>query len=324
MSFRTLLVLVAPLAALGGQDAEPPARANQPPLVDLADLKIVQYQPEHADVYELEELVFEMVGREFYVVERGGYGSSPVANVRVLGSGLILYDEPAQLERMQAALKELDRPREAEPEPQREPLEVMHYVPRFLSLDAISVALKSFQREVDDGDAYIDNFSRSRERSLFVVRETPERMGEIRGVLERIDVPAPQIVVTCRLVRGEPGDEDAGVPDELLKHLKTLLPQMGFRAAGFSMLQTSVDPGQHYKLGLQDDRGAAYELSFAPVAYDGKTHSLSVAQCRLEDVEEDRTLFTTATILRGGEYTVLGATGAQPLFAVVRIQPVSP
>ena len=318
-----VIVLIASFAPLVPQD---PGQANRPPLLKLDELEILQVQPKHLDVYELEELVVDMVGREFYVVERGGYTSTPVSNVRVLGSGLIFYDTDVHLKQMLSAVAQLDQPR-AEPaqaEPEFEPLVTMHYVPRFLSLDAVLKALGSFHREPYDGEDYVDNFSRSRERNLLVIRETAARLKEIRTVLERIDVPAQQIVVTCQLIRGELGGEDSGVADELLTNLKAMLPGMSFRSAGFSMLQSSVMPERQVNMQLQDDTGGVYALSFHPIAYDHKTASLSVVQCKMEDrTDQPRTLFTTSTIFRGGEYTVLGATGANPLFAVVRVQPVS-
>lgn len=316
-------MFVAALATFPSQD--PDQARIMPPLVDLAELQIVQYQPEHVDVRELEELVIDMVGREFYVRERGGYSAGGVTNVRLLGRGLVLYDTQEYVDRMLQALVKLDQPRPGEkPKAYPHAEELFEYIPRYLSLDAVLHALDSYGRQVIDGEQWVDNFSRARERSLLIVRESSVRIAEIKAVLARIDVPEAQVVVTCQLIRGVGRGEDTGVASELLGHLKALLPEMTFQAAGFSMLQSSVTPNQRVNLLIQDDKGASFTLSFTPVAFDRETGSLSVVKCSLETTGQPhgRQLFSTATIFRGGEYTVLGATGTEPVFAVVRVQPV--
>ena len=64
-------------------------------------------------------------------------------------------------------------------------------------------------------------------------------------------------------------------------------------------------------------------FTFRPIAYDAQTGSLSVSRCGLFQPDtpslDERTYFQTSAIFRGGEYTVLGAVGTEPVFLVVRV-----
>ena len=124
-----------------------------------------------------------------------------------------------------------------------------------------------------------------------------------------------------------------GLPSELETHLKKLVPQFEFTSVGFSLIRTSVDGGE-LKLSVATDGKVQYQLSFYPVAFDPRTGSMTVRQCSLvkhfthttskqagafslEKTSEE--VFSTSAILRGGEYTVLGATGREPIFLVLQL-----
>ena len=69
------------------------------------------------------------------------------------------------------------------------------------------------------------------------------------------------------------------------------------------------------------------------MAFDAHTGSMTVRECSLVKqhkehvgvpggiVTEIRTeeVFSTSVVLRGGEYTVLGATGREPIFVVLKL-----
>ena len=66
--------------------------------------------------------------------------------------------------------------------------------------------------------------------------------------------------------------------------------------------------------------GDGYGLRFHPLAYDTETGSLSVEDCALlyyQDVS-----FTTNTVLSADQYTVIGATGAKPIFVVIKVRKI--
>ena len=60
----------------------------------------------------------------------------------------------------------------------------------------------------------------------------------------------------------------------------------------------------------------SYRLELLPEAYDVETRSLT-ARCQFAG--RDDFGFETRTTLQGSEYTVLGAMGRDPIFAVLQI-----
>ena len=74
----TLLALGAPLV-LGSQDQA------GPPVFSVSELSIQTYQPEHVPSYDLIDIVGGMVGRTFYLEERGGILGDSIDNMSLLG-----------------------------------------------------------------------------------------------------------------------------------------------------------------------------------------------------------------------------------------------
>jgi len=144
------------------------------------------------------------------------------------------------------------------------------------------------------------------------------------ALLEKADRPQRQVLVTCYLLAGGVGLDSAGVPAELAQHLGKLVPDFGFRRIGFAMLQSSVAPSGLVRLKFDGPQRTGYTFTFFPTAFDRETNSMTVERCSLEwsGGEESTVIFSTSTVLRGGEYTVLGASGADPVFLAVRISPV--
>lgn len=318
MTILTLLLVAFPFF----QDPGESDPGQGPPLLSMEEVSLGQYTPEHVDADELEELAGGFVGREFFVKERGGYASDPVPNIRLLGRSLVLFDTAEYQKRILETLRELDQPGNRRERPPAEPLVEFEYRPRFLSMDGVLQSLGNFLRQVTDGESYFDNIGFSRERGVLVVRESAARGEEIRALLARIDVPQPQVVISCQLVRGTAGrGEDVGLPAELSTNLRKLVPGYSFEAVGFALLQSSAAPGGEVMLKLETSVEADYQLSFLPVAFDEEQSSLSVAKCKLTR-STGELIFTTDTMFRGGEYTVLGASGTDPDFVVVRVTPL--
>lgn len=326
------LLLCASVSAFATPTFQEDPEQQGPPLVSLDELVLQHYSPLHVELYELVELGKRMVGRSVYVKERGGYGSQAVSNLSVLGENLVLYDTEAYVAQMLASLKELDQPGSATRQGRSAPLATIEYTPSFISLDVALSALGSFQRMVSDRESSYPNISFARDRGLLVVRETKERLVEITELLERIDTPEPQMLLTCYLIRG--GEKSGGgLPAELTSNLEKLVPGFSFEQVGFGMLRAGVVPGGQIALRLDTNYGENFELSFIPMAYDAKTSSLSVANCTLQkrmrtqsgavsSVDAKTRVFSTDTLFRGNEYTVLGASGIEPIFVVVRVAPI--
>jgi len=322
-----VLALLTLHATAGTQEvAEPGASASASvPLLELNELELSHFSPKHAQVYELHRIASQLCGRSFFVVERGGLGSQPVPNLLLLGDQLVLYDSAQYVARLRDTLARLDE--QVGGADERAVAYVSaQYAPKNLSLDSALGALSSFARNLDDGNA---NLAAVPERRTLILRDYAERVAEMTKVLERLDVPEPQVQITCYLLQGKRGEPDTSTaPTELVTNLERLLPDLGFSSVGFGMLQSGVVPNRVVELGVEGADGLRFDVRFQPVAYDPSTGSMTVQRCQVElfDVSAPnratKSVLSTDTVFRGGEYTVLGATGQSPIFIVIHVRPV--
>lgn len=324
---RTTLLLAA--FGSGGALSAQIDSQDSIPVLSAADLKLHYYAVQNVSTQELMHLVSNTVGRSFYVEERGGRAADPISNLQQLGDSIVVYDLEPDVMRILQACEALDRPGTSGDV--ATPLEVLEYSPRYVSLETVADALKPFQRTIDpDGNTRTGarNITEIRDRNVLIIRETPERMVKLREAIATVDRPERQVLVTCRLLRTVPASNEEGLPGPLVENLRRLVPEYRFDSAGFAMLRTGVSPRQEVKLRLGED----FVLEFRPVAFDPKTQALTVERCRFErslrgrgedGSEVTETIFDTRAILRGGEYTVLGASGAElPLFVVIELKPL--
>jgi hypothetical protein len=331
MNLVTLAALVAPLA-LSPQDPEtaapaaPAARADGPPVLELSDLSLGHFTPQHSDPRELERLVSRMVGRHFYVVERGGMRSEPIANLSLLGREIVLYDTQEYVARLKTTLEKLDALGELRERPSRE-LVTRQYRPRHVSLQTATEAVRSLTREHPDRSM---NLSSVVERRTLVLHDTEVHVTKMEEVLLEIDRPEEQVLVTSYLLRGTSGEAGSGgarrgpeAPSELLAGLEALLPGMQFESLGIAMLRTAVVANRPVELSLAGHDGTDFEIRFIPQAYDTDTGNLTVESCTVNRRHDNRRVLSTNTVFRGDEYTVLGATGADPVFVVVHVRSIS-
>jgi len=308
------------LLALAPQN---PGQAGTP-VVSIEKIELRSYEPRNLDAEELFDIAVRTVGRSMYVSERGGMDAAPVSNLSLLADRIVMYDEPQYLARMQGALEALDRPSAGGG---AEELVVREYVPRYITLQAAHSALSSFERVyVQRGsNRHVSSISRVDERNQLVIRDSEENLRQMGELLARLDVPEPQARLAFYLVQADPAGDGAGLPPDLVKNLGKIVPQFRFRALGFALLQASIAPGRSISLYIDGGPEAGFDLHFRALAYDGATTSLSVGDCTLEreDLQRgtSRQLFSTHAVFRGGEYAVLGATGAAPVFLVVHLTP---
>lgn len=318
------LLTIGSLAVQQDDASDTQANTSQPPLLSLSDLSIQHYTPVHVEGSQLYELAEGMVGRNFYLKERGGWRGDPVSNLTVVGETLLLYDTEEYLKRMQQTLIAIDLPSVESTTVDEDPVITFHYAPRHLSRSDLRSILPGMSR-----NAFMAN-----ERNFLVVRDKASVVAELKTLLEEVDVPADQVLVTAYLVRGWTlGDETPSLPTELTEHLSRLVPGLPLEFAGFAMLRSTVMPvrssgsagvyqGPPLKLKLTGSGPSEdYLLSFRPSAYDRETGTLTVEDCQLNQQVETGLdgVFSTNTVFRGDEYTVLGATGAKPIFVVVRL-----
>lgn len=322
------------VAALGG-----------PIVLELDSLRMMQFTPENVGVIDLYQTASALLARSYFVAEKGGINSSPVSNLSMLGDSLVIYDTEEYVKKVLTALDALDVPRvlNAAGNAPAPTITTAEFRPRHISLQTAERALRPFERKVyEDGNPRGKsqpwaNISDVPDHSLLILRDTEAAVAEMLELLERIDVPEQQVLLTCYMIRGKKEANSGDLPVELTTHLTRLVPQFQFESLGMAMVQTTAAPGSEVELRIGGIDSEVFNLRFRAVAFDERTASLTVEKCSLEQelyqdvfsgpdgIQKQRAgsvdLFTTNTMLRGGEYTVLGATGTEPVFLVLRITP---
>lgn len=300
-STLVLLALLVPASVPGAQEAganpvnnlrESSPFRNQA----RAELVLEQYPVQNVRPEELLVLVQTMT-------KRAGRGDTPPP--LLLGTKIVIYDTKEEVQRTLELLQRLDEPLA----PSRKPAPI-EYRPRFLSLNTAFQAVKE-----------LSDLSIVQERGLLVLHDSPDSTEAALALLERLDLPAQQVLLTCQLLEVGGSAQGPALPRELGDNLQKLLPGSTFAPVAMAMLQTSV--GGEARVSLQlESTGKRYRFELVPSAFDASTGSLTVTDCSLiEEADKPRELFRTSTVLHGGEYTVLAATGATPRLLVVRVVP---
>jgi len=296
------LLLTSTLAA---QNQETEIAGDGRPILRLPEIVLDQYPVQNVDPEELYNLAVEMVGRSYYIQD---HGDDFISNLRLLGKRIVLYDTTEQVKRARELLTRLDVPLQVTSSDRR----VVEYRPRFVSLTTAKKAVDS-----------LVGLSLVPERGLIVLNDEAEDVESALALLKRIDVPEKQVLLTCQLIEVGGTPQGPPLPKELVDNLQRLLPQSQFSQTGFAMLKSSVGGDNTISVriesGIQD-----LLLRLTPVAFDESTASLTVADCKLTQNPggaPERELFRTNTVLHGGEYTVLAATGSTPKLLVLRVTP---
>lgn len=333
----TLKLLVLPLlAALAlcpltlAQDAQD---AQQAPVLSVDDLRLEHFRPSHISSRDLYVAASELFGREIPVIERGGHRGHRVRNIQSLGDALVLLDEPARVDNLLERLQALDaaaaRPRDDSP-PTPSALQTSQWSPNHIGLRDAMAALAPFQQQIDVTSTtpfvgarqvqMVPNVSMSAELNTIVMRDTPTNVRAMTELLDSLDKPSPQFLVSALVIEGRTSDKlphETAAPAELVQHLSQLLPFEHFVTLSTGLVQTSAN-ADLIVLEMPAAGDAGSQLELRPLAYDSGAGSLT-AQAEFQ-VRDGRSFRTTAAIPTG-EYTVLGASGARPVFLVLRLAP---
>lgn len=329
LAFALALALCFP-TSLHAQEDPDAQHARQsantmPPLLKASQLKTYYFTPQHVQSTHLRGLAQELYGRQIYITDRGGYSGAPVDNVQQLGDTLIIYDTEDYAQMLGEALHEMDLAMaEAAPAPApaaNYETAVATWRPRHIGLNVASSALTSFRRDAlvfdERGNvSHVPNVSVVGELGQLILRDTPDQVEVMVSMLQSIDIPEQQMYVTCLVIRGQhmPSDGPDPVPAELASNLSKLVPYDHFELLTMGVLRASAI-ADHLELRMDD----SFRIELKNQGYDAETRSLT-ALCAFDGTTNQR--LETRTTIRAGEYTVLGATGSQPLFAVLKIEPI--
>lgn len=278
------------------------------------DVGLFYYRPTVLHPDELIENLAPLHGRVTeYVDPTTGDGRS-VENLRSFGDLLVVVET---LDRIQVVLDTLQSFEEMseteEPAWPAETVATLQYAPRFSPLENLRAALVPYERQVLQGNQWISSITPTRDGTRLLVRDTPETLDEIRALLEDLDRPAPQILMTARVLAGG-GEGQAKLPAQLAQALGELLPYDGYSERSLGLVRAAVQPGTELRLDL-DALTTSFALRLRVAAYDQRTGAVTFDQVVFEEHGDLR--FSTATTIESGRYTVLGAAGNPPLFVVL-------
>ena len=313
----SLLLLCAAPALQQPGAADAPLRHDQ--------LELTLYTPSRLDAEELFVVARQMFGRTLEMEDRG------IDNLNLLYDSIVIYDLPAEVARIRTALAGLEQSDGHAADGGGAGLPLLRDIPLLdfhlnsMHADAAVQALEPLLRDVparDDGgeQQWLPNLQVMNE-SLLLLRDNAENLAAMRSLLERLDQPPPQVAVSAWVLRGG-GDVEApaALPGEMTANLGVLLPGMQFEVLSRGLLQSSAEAGHTMQLRMPGAFGGHYDLQLRTGAFDAANGRLALANClfRAGTSGESQLLFDTATVLRHGEYAVIGLTGAEPVLLVLR------
>jgi hypothetical protein len=344
--FTAFLVPPAQAGASQETGASQPVHSSVGQAVD-SELVVRHFTPTKADALLLERTIESLFGDAVAVhigKQDGEYrgGARLIDRIACIGQTMIIRDKAERAEELLRTLAELDRTVQSEVEASadRPRLESFEYEPKHVGLASLQSALRAYERQIQlkpsmygaPADA-VRNITVVAERNLVILREEPERLEEIKAMLGRVDVPSPEVVITCWLVRGlGSGDAASGLPVTLVANLQRLVFMPAYEQLAVGIIRSSILTGSGIHMQAEVGDGISYTLELEPAAYDSTSGELALSKCRFQLTEtrfqganqEGRVRsrlheFQTQVALRPGEYTVLGTVGGDPLFVVLRL-----
>lgn len=320
--FATILLLASGLPcqaqSLDQESHQGQEASNTRPLMSASEMTTTFFRPQYLEIGPLAKLARNIHGRDISIEEKGGYFASPVSNIQLIDDAMLIYEDAASAQRIIAWCQQMDESMKGDAS-EKPDLTVTEWRPRNISLMTGYSALSPFHRNVRDyykGDFVSENQNLTllKEQGTIVLRDTPRQIAAMLALLDRIDAPEEQLMLTAMVITGQrgAGSGNGDVPAELAEHLAKLVPFSNFRTESVGMVRTSA---RAKWVEIVVDEGNRLEIH--PEVFDTETSTLT-ARCDFKSASGLR--FETRTTISAGEYTVLGASGSQPLFCVLRIE----
>ncbi len=363
---RLLLALVAASLLAAAAPAQDTAPAEVRPAVDAKDVTVTPYTPKAFLAAQLHKAASELFGEQLLLINpaagagRNQLGFATVPHFVVLGDLLLVRDTSDEAAKIVATLtiletQEIKRRNDSEEESeelrQRSALAVQHtrgdddtdatesaeFRPRYVSFKTLVDAVKPFERQVRyikaGGSAWdTTNLNVVADGRVIVACETALRMRDLKELVDRIDRPRPQMMVTITLLRpASPSEEVDTLPKELDQNLKTLLPARGFTTLAVGALRCAMESNRQCEMKAELEDGGSWTLAFFPDAFNPETSEFSLSHCEFQlkspgahDRPGRTQSFDTSLTFKAGEFVVLGGVGETPTLVALRAQLVGP
>jgi hypothetical protein len=310
--WKNVLICAALLAAMPVASSVPQEDGRQAKSAESPRQVIEYFQPEKASVVELLG-----IWRQLYpqVTHSNPAFCSP--RLAIFGGKILVKGNEREMPGVLAQLKQLDQSYTSEVPTRR--VETFHYQVRHVPLEPIFLCLhQTFGGQGVDSA----NISMIEDRGVVIVRGTPSMVKEAATLIKGLDVPRPQVMVAFYIIRGTSKEEaDQLVPADLSRDLSTLVPYEAFEILTTAFLPTDTVSRMEMEVDLADDWGVC-QLQLHPQAYDQGSGALTFGKIEFTILpnNQPRRTFSTSTSIRRGQYTVLGAVGADPVFVVAQMR----
>ncbi|MFQ5749541.1 MAG: hypothetical protein ACE5H3_08800 [Planctomycetota bacterium] len=306
--------------------------------IEVKDLKMHFFTPSYYDTQGLVRTIQPMYGRYLRVTDEGTWNGILVKNISAFEDAILIYDTDEYAQKVIDALKQMESLHEGEEEEVGEEsvpmdLKTFQYQPRYISYITLRDALDPFAREVymedSEGEVSFDNVSTVDSRSMLLIRETPNRLREIQDLIKKLDVPRPQVMLTCFVIEGhKDSTESPELPSDLVANLRRLLPYSGYERVALGMLHIAAGGGRDQRATLAmnpKEGGEAFQLNLIPGGFDAEQGNLTLIQCEFStrNGKGYRQVFSTSATVSLGEYSVLAVTGSTPRFVVLKVVSLS-
>ena len=290
------------------------------------------YQPTNSPAEELAFTLSQLAATSVAHKIWAGEGSYTFSSPRfiVYGETILIQDSRNEMTRTLEMVRGLDQaytPDEGgkRRRSQSEPHELLQYRLKSIGMDAVRRALQGFDRQMSQpGSKGVIDISYGEERGLLVLRGPASDVAAVKSVLDEMDVPLPQVLITCYIVGGTTKEEnDVRVPADLARDLSALVPYSGFELVSTGLLRSDTASTMDLQVELAEGSGQ-FQLDMRPRAFDPDTQTLTLDSVRfqmqvvIEGQHRNRS-FSTSTSLQTDQYTVLGAVGSDPVFVVIEM-----
>lgn len=345
----TLLPFLNPTPAMqnpSGSTSHLAATSTDVDLVTRDQAQVFYYTPLYTDAYELHEVANTLYGNDIATLDGDGEIIDFTTNMLVIGgSRILIYDSREHADQILKLFADLDKPlKQPETEPKVE-LRADHYKPRYLTAFDVLDALGPFIHAVDSPNGptvgnEVLNVRMLNQSGIIMMLDTQAHLNEMRAFLDQIDQPAPQVQLTCYVLRGTDQPVSNNLPKELTSNLSSLVPFTGFELASMGTVRTSAGSGNSVSIEMQG-KDEQFTLDTRITAFDtakSGAEVLTMSSCKVMHSYIDfvdptdvnaraagkttqtraRQLFSTNASINGGEYAVMGATGTDPIFVVLR------
>ncbi len=287
---------------------------------------IEYYQPEKAPSYELQRAMQQL---DPPASGRPGPGGAIIAvpYYTVFGETLLVKHREEEMPATLETLRRLDQAYVGESEWQGPTLEIFHYQVRHVPLNSVLSGLRgAFQQPAQQsGRGAPPSISTIEDRGMVIFRGSPDDVKEVSALIETLDVPLPQLLITVYIIEGTSEDKaDFRVPADLARDLSALVPYEAFNIVSMGILPSDTVSPMEMEAMFSDQVGE-FKLQMYPQAFDPETGALTIGKVEFrassnKNGVRNHRQFTTSTSLRRGQYTVLGAVGADPIFVVAEMR----